>query len=256
MIITSRENKVYKTAKSLLTKRGRDASGLFIIEGVRSVSDAIKNGAEIEYIIREDGVSEKDFGIREYVFAPRLFCEVSDTLNPQGILGVCRIPSVGTGSIPKGEKSCVILCEQLQDPGNIGTIIRSANAAFCDGVVLTKGCCDLYNPKTVRATMSAIFSIPVVCGESADRIIQEFKNKGYTVIAGALKKDAENLYKTKLEGKNLIVVGNEANGITSATLSLCDKIVKIPMRERAESLNAAIAASVMIYECNRQNKKF
>lgn len=253
MIITSRENRIYKTVKSLMTKRGREESGLFVIEGARSVVDAIKKNAQIEYIIKQDGVNIIEGSFKEYVFAPKLFCELSDTLTPQGIMAVCKIPSCKLSDIKGSEKSCVIMCEELQDPGNIGTIIRTAHAAFCDGVILTKGCCDLYNPKIVRSTMSGIFSVPVVCGVESAQVLSYFKNQGYESVAGALSDKAVDLYSSSLKEKKLIVVGNEGNGIKKETLDLCDKVVKIPMKSDAESLNAAIAASVIIYEHYRQN---
>ena len=145
------------------------------------------------------------------------------------------------------------MCEALQDPGNIGTVIRTAHAADCGGVILTKGCCDLYNPKIVRATMSAMFSVPVVSGAESQNVIEYFRTNGYKIVAGALTDDAVDFYSADLSGKVLIIIGNEGNGVEDSTLSLCDSVLKIPMRSDAESLNAAVAGSVMVYEHYRQN---
>lgn len=254
MIITSRENKVFRLVKNLKTKRGRDENALFVIEGIRSVSDAIKKGVQLDLVAIEDGHRfDMEFDCPVYTFAPKLFGELSDTVTPQGIIAVCKKPGCCLSDFNESENSCVIMCENVQDPGNIGTIIRTAHAAFCDGVVLTKGCCDLYNPKIIRATMSGVFSVPVLTDADCEETIAHFKNRGYKVVAGALNERAKNLYETDLTGKTLIIIGNEGNGVTQNTLSLCDVIAKIPMKADAESLNASVAAAVLVYEKLRQN---
>lgn len=254
MIITSRENKIFKTAKLLKSQKGRAEKGLFMLEGYRLVKDALSKGVKAECIILKDGTDvllETD--CPSYTFAPRLFDDISETVNSQGVIALCRMEKKALQDIIKEEKNCVIMCEALQDPGNIGTIIRTAHGADCGGVVLTRGCCDLYNPKIVRATMSGMFSIPVVQGQESHRCIEYFKENGYKIVAGALTKDAVDFYSADLSGKVLIIIGNEGNGVEESTLSLCDSVLKIPMRADAESLNASVAGSVMIYEHYRQN---
>ena len=256
MIITSRENKVYKLAKLLKTSKGRAEKNMFLIEGMRSVCDAIKKGAQIESVIVKDG-TKLDFGTNapEYIFAPRLFDEVSETVTPQGVIALCKMKRVSLDDIMARGKDCVVMCEKLQDPGNIGTVIRTAHASFCGGVVLTKGSCDLYNPKIVRATMSGIFSIPVACGADSKATIEYFRKNGYSIVAGALSDNSVDFYQADLQGKTLIIIGNEGNGVEKETLLLCDKVLKIPMDADAESLNAAVAGAVMMYEHYRQNAK-
>ncbi len=254
MIITSRENKVFRLVKNLKTKRGRDENSLFVIEGIRSVSDAIKKGVELSLVAIEDGHRfDMEFSCPVYTFAPKLFGEMSDTVTPQGIIAVCKKPNCSLNNFKESENSCVVMCENVQDPGNIGTIIRTAHAAFCDGVVLTKGCCDLYNPKIIRATMTGVFSVPVLTDADSEKTIAHFKARGYRVVAGALCERAENLYEIDLSGKTLIIIGNEGNGVTEDTLSLCNSVAKIPMKSDAESLNASVAAAVLVYEQLRQN---
>lgn len=256
MIITSRENKVFKLAKLLKTSKGRNEKKLFLIEGIRSVRDAIGKRADIDCIILKDGTRlDFDSGCTVYTFAPRLFSDICDTVSPQGVLAICRMKETGIEEILKTGKKCVVMCETLQDPGNIGTIIRTAHAADCGGVILTKGCCDLYNTKIIRATMTGVFSIPVVQNISSIEAIEYFKQNGYKIVAGALSDNCVNLYEADLSGKVMIVIGNEGNGIARNTLSVCDCVVKIPMRSDAESLNASVAGSVMIYEHCRQNIK-
>lgn len=254
MIITSRENKIFKTAKLLQTQKGRAEKRMFMIEGLRSVKDAARKGIKPCCIIINEGTSlDFDIECSVYTFAPKLFNEIAQTVSPQGIIALCNMEKNTLKDISSLNKSCTIMCEALQDPGNIGTVIRSAHAADCGGVVLTKGCCDLYNPKIVRATMSSMFSIPVVQGEESRSVIEYFKAEGYKIVAGALTPDAVDFYKADLSGKTLIIIGNEGNGVKESTLALCDIVLKIPMRNDAESLNAAVAGSVMMYEHYRQN---
>ena len=256
MIITSRENKIFKLAKLLKTAKGRSEKGLFLIEGIRSVRDAIEKNADMECIILKDGTT-LDFKTKcnIFTFAPKLFGDVCDTVSPQGVMAVCRMAKKELCDILELGKSCVVMCEALQDPGNIGSVIRTAHAADCGGVILTKGCCDLYNPKIIRATMTGIFSVPVVPNAVSECVIEYFKSHGYKIVAGALCESSVDFYEADLEGNVLIIIGNEGNGITDKTLSLCDSVLKIPMRSDAESLNAAVAGSVMIYEHYRQNTK-
>ena len=256
MIITSRENKIFKIAKLLKTSKGRAEKNMFLIEGTRSVCDAMKKGAHFECVLLKDGTSV-DFSIDSpvYTLAPKLFDEISETVTPQGIIALCTMKKDSLKDILSRGSDCVVMCEKLQDPGNIGTVIRTAHASFCAGVVLTKGCCDLYNPKIVRATMSGIFSIPVVQNVESKEVIEYFRKDGYSIVAGALTKDSVSLYDASLSGKILIIIGNEGNGVEEETLSLCDTVVKIPMHAEAESLNAAVAGAVMMYEHHRQNTK-
>ncbi len=256
MIITSRENKIFKLAKLLKTAKGRSEKELFLIEGIRSVRDAIEKMADIECIILKDGTTlDIKAKCDVFTFAPKLFEDVSDTVSPQGIMAICRIQKKELEDITASGKKCIVMCEALQDPGNIGSVIRTAHAADCGGVILTKGCCDLYNPKIIRATMTGIFSVPVVQNVTGEHAIEYFKRNGYKIVAGALSEESVDFYEADLKGKVMIIIGNEGNGITDNTLSLCDSVVKIPMRSDAESLNAAVAGSVMMYEHYRQNTK-
>ena len=255
MMITSRENKIFKTAMLLKTAKGRNETGMFVIEGVRSVCDALQKGAKFFCLIIKDGTRhEIECDCPVYIFAPKLFDAVSDTVTPQGVMALCYTKKNGLCDVSESG-NCVVMCEALQDPGNIGTIIRTAHAASAEGVILTKGCCDLYNPKIVRSTMTGIFSVPVVQNVTAEETIDYFRKKGYGIVAGALTEDAVDFYSASLKGKHLIIIGNEGNGVTKETLLRCDKVLKIPMESSAESLNAAVAGAVMIYEHYRQNLK-
>ena len=256
MMITSRENKIFKKAMLLKTSKGRHDEGMFIVEGIRSVRDTILKGAKLFCVIEKDGVkTDIEYNCPVYTFAPKLYDSVSETVSSQGVIALVYMKKCTLGDIIKEKRDCVIMCEALQDPGNIGTVIRTAHAASAAGVVLTKGCCDLYNSKIIRSTMSSMLSIPVVQNADPKETIQFFKKNGYASLCGALTDDAVNFYDADLTGKHLIIIGNEGNGVAKDTLSVCDKVLKIPMQSDAESLNAAVAGSIMIYEHYRQNIK-
>lgn len=256
MIITSRENSVFKTAMLLKTAKGRSEKHMFIIEGVRSVRDALEKNADIFCIIQKEGADPKiDTDKPTYVFAKKLFDTVCETVSPQGVLALCRMENKTAQDIVRRGKNLVVMCEALQDPGNIGTVIRTAHAAGAGGVILTKGCCDLYNPKIIRATMTGIFSVPVAVNVQSADVIEYFRANGYKIVAGALTDSAVDFYDADLSGKHLIIVGNEGNGVREETLAMCDGVLKIPMESEAESLNAAVSLAVMVYEHYRQNRK-
>lgn len=256
MVITSRDNKIFKKAKSLSVREKRDENKMFLAEGSRAVCDAAKKNVKLHALLLREGTAPPFTpSCPVYTFSPRLFGEISQTVTPQGIAAICSMRELSLEDIRVNENSAVIMCEDVQDPGNIGTIIRSAHACFAGGVVLTKGCCDLYNPKIIRATMSSVFSVPVIRNVSAQKAVSFFKKKGFKTVGGALGKDSSVLYETDIKGKTLIIIGNEGNGIKKETLDMCDKRVIIPMKSDAESLNAAVAASIMLYEHARQNAK-
>lgn len=257
-LITSRDNKYVKLAKSLCTKQGRDKEGLFIIEGYRNVHDAAKKGAKIEFIL----VSEKctyDLEVfktkKMFTLAPRIFDYVSDTVTPQGIIAVCKMENTDFSDIELDENSMVVVCENLQDPGNAGTIIRTADAAGAKMVIMAKGCVDIYNPKVVRSVMSSLFSIKVVQGKNIDSVFGYLKNNGFKSVAGALTGKSVDLFESCLSGRCALFIGNEGAGLKSETVKRCDITVTIPMLGGAESLNASTAAAVMMYEHVRQNRK-
>ena len=256
MPITSISNEKIKYLKKLIAKRSfREEEGRFVIEGARAVRDAADMGADLIALFLREGErvpASLDTVETVYTLAPHVFDKVAATKSPQGVLAIVAIPSADMEHITG---SAVVFCENLQDPGNLGTIIRTAAAVGASGVILSEGCVDLFNPKTVRATMSALFSLPIVTGRSAAEAFSHFREKGYRVLGAALSEDAADLYETILPQRSLIVIGNEGNGITKETLALCGQGVRIPMPGDVESLNAAIAAAVILYEHYRQNRE-
>lgn len=253
MHFTSRDNATLKMVRSLKTRSGREKNGLFLVEGVRAVQDALRLGADVRFLVADEG-----FVLPFACDAPchtalhSLFAQLCDTQTPQGVLAVCASSGADWGALAG---DLVIVCDNVQDPGNLGTIIRTADAAGAAGVVLTCGTVDLYNPKTVRATMSSLFSLPIVRGMETADALAELKARGFRIVCGALRDDAVDLFRADLRGKCAVVVGNEGSGVSDDTLRGADVAVKIPMRGGAESLNVAIAAAVLCYETVRQNTK-
>ncbi len=258
-LITSRDNKYVKLTKSLSAKQGRDKEGLFIIEGYRNVKDAAQKGAGIEFILVSDRCNydlSPFKGYKMYTLAPRIFDYVSDTVTPQGIMAICRMEEVSFSDIELDDKSLIVVCENLQDPGNAGTIIRSADAAGAKAVIMTKGCVDLYNPKVTRSLMSSLFSVKVVRNKNIDSVFGFLKNNKIKSVAGALCNTSQHLFDADMTGSVAIFIGNEGNGLSEDTVKRCDVKVTIPMLGGAESLNASTAGAVMMYEVVRQNKTY
>lgn len=260
-IIQSSQNNTIKEIKALHLKKNRDAQGLFFVEGIRFVNDAVENGQTIIKVIISDKLENLNGGselIKKvtsacddcYIVPEKLFKEISDTQTPQGVLAVLKKREFAFNDVIEQGNSLVIL-DSLQDPGNVGTIIRTADAAGVSAVLMSKGCVDLYSPKVLRSTMGSVFHMPIFEGLHINETISMLKQSGYKVIASHLAGE-NNYFEEDLTGKSAIIIGNEANGISDETAQLADRLVKIPMPGKAESLNVSVAASVMIYEIVRQ----
>ncbi len=246
--IESYSNTIFKETKKLLSSSGRKKAKAFIIEGERLVFDALKNGARIKYIlISEDSI--ESFGnisdkAETYILADKLFSELKTTVNSQGIMAVAYHQREQTESIDYS-KGTYLYLDNVTDPGNMGTIIRTADAFGIAGIILSKGCVDVYNPKVLRSTMAGIFNIKLYFDE--ENLLKTFKQEGFEIIGTFL--DGKSLSKENIfSSKNVIVMGNEANGITKDIEQLCTKRVTIPMTGGAESLNVAVACGIMLYE--------
>ena len=229
--ITSSSNNKCKYVKSLSQKKSRQKYGEYTIEGIKSVSDALNSEREITALYVSDSFFEnekfkypKDISL--YKVQDDVFMKMCDT-----------------------EKS-YIYCDCINDPGNLGTIIRTADAAGFDGVLLSDGCVDLYSPKTVRSSMGSFFNMRVVTGVSYEKL-SEYKNSGFQLIGGALGDNTIDYRSADMKKPTIIIVGNEANGISEDVQKMC-QCVKIPILGKAESLNAGVAAAILMYELVRQ----
>lgn len=248
--IESVNNKIIKYTNSLKDKKTRKKEGLFIAEGLRLVIDGMKI-KKPEYVIISENFSCKDLGVKTYLVSENVFKKLSDTVTPQGILGVFKIEE---RDIDKIEKENTIVLNNISDPGNMGTILRTAYAAGFKNIVIDKKSVDLYNPKAVRSTMSALFNLNIYTSDDLICDLNKLKEKGFEIIASALTDDSQIIYRAEINSPALVVMGNEANGIDKEVLDICDKKVIIPMKNKMESLNVSSAASVIMYEILRRQE--
>ncbi len=247
MYISSTSNEKLKFLNSLKKKSVRDESGLLLLEGERLIYDSEKWGAEIVSVFYKEGYEGRKISCDDfYTLSEKAFQKVSETVNSQGIIAVAKKPSC---NIEKTGKNLCILCDNVRDPGNMGTIIRLAHASGA-ALLISEGCTDPYSPKCVRSSMGGIFAAPVQYLNSD--VISFLKGSGYIFYAGLLNDKSKLLFETDFNEKCVLVVGNEGDGISEEMQRICDAPVLIPMPGGAESLNVATAASVMVYEYIRQ----
>lgn len=250
--ITSSSNKTYKYFKSLLQKKARYESREFVVEGIKSVRDAVSSGKEITAIIISDEFTENfDYGENDvYEIPAPLFEKLCDTKTPQGIAAVIKM--YNADDFTPDINGAYVYCDGVSDPGNLGTIIRTADAAGLAGVILSDTCADIYAPKTVRASMGSFFNIELIPDKTAEDL-KKYKSAGFNLLGGALTDNTIDYRAADYKKPAIIIVGNEANGISDEVLKICTS-VKIPIYGCAESLNAAVAAGILMYEWARNNR--
>lgn len=276
-IISSKDNKRIKYIRSLLEKGNiRKKNHQFVVEGIKLVDEALEYGKVLKVVCAESLynelisgdlsgnrlLAENDKNITSYVkkgssllvVSDTVFKSMSETKTPQGILAVAEMPDyrlLDKGFLEqaytKNGKIKLFVLEDTADPGNLGTIMRTAEAAGVTGVIMGKGTVDIFNPKAVRSTMGSIFRLPFAYAEDLKETIQKLKTQGISFYATHLK--GEKSYKDiKYSDMSAILVGNEARGLSDEVADLADTYVLIPMQGKVESLNAAVAAALMMYE--------
>lgn len=252
--ITSTSNSTYKYIKSLMQKKTRQKNGQFTVEGIKSVHDAVNSDWEIDKIVVSeqfydtenfDYPSETDI----YKIPPAMFNALCDTDSPQGIMAVLNMKSCSELNIDNSK--VYIYCDKLNDPGNLGTIIRTADAINAGGVLLSEGSVDIYSPKSIRATMGSFFHISIYEKVTYDTL-KNIQNSGFKIVSGALIDNSITHIECDMTKPVVLVVGNEANGVSAEILNMSDECVKIPILGNAESLNVSVAAAVLMYEAARQ----
>lgn len=258
-LISAKDNPLIKnTVKLKKSARHRRKNGLFIAEGVRVCIDAMLSGADIEVFFVTESATEKNpeeysmlsgYSKTTHFVTPAVFSQISDTQTPQGFL--CLVKTL--------DKSCqfdtikvngkMIALEQMQDPNNLGTVLRSAEAFGIDGVILSADCCDIYSPKVVRGSMGAVFRLPFIICDS----VPEYLRDNPSVISYAAVVDAQATPIAEFDFKPpcVALIGNEGNGLRTKTVAACTHRLTIPMNGKAESLNAAVAASILIWEMTK-----
>ncbi|MDF2556929.1 MAG: methyltransferase [Bacillales bacterium] len=243
--IESIQNQRVKHWKKLLTKKEREKSQQFMVEGFHLVEEAMMAGV-VEDIILGDGVEPPSFRnttrINFYKVTKEVIKEISETETTQGIFAVCKMQEQSID--PKTFQS-LLLIDGIQDPGNLGTIVRTADAAGIRAIVLGDGTTDLYNPKTIRATQGSLFHLPIVKANIIG-LIPELKKAGITILGTALQ-NAKKFTDVEKPTKVALIVGNEGKGVSKELLTMTDQNVFIPIYGKAESLNVGIAAGILMY---------
>lgn len=243
--IDSRQNPRVKAWKKLKTKKGRDKQGAFLIEGEHLVEEALQSPVKVTTIIVDEARDDVPFAAHDVPIvqvSKSVFREISDTDTPQGIIAVCEKPKPTPFSFSEGK---FLLLDEVQDPGNVGTMIRTADCAGFDAVILGKGCADLYNPKTVRATQGSLFHLPIY-QQDLTETIRSLKAHQIPVFGTALRQAAD-YRKIEKRASFALLVGNEGAGVKPQYLELCDEKICIPIYGKAESLNVAVAAGILMY---------
>ncbi len=255
--ITSRDNPLIKQLVSLMENRKeRSKSGLFVAEGLRFCKEAVLSHAQIKTVLLTQDFLDKHRQDADFIcdacddvklISDTVCKKLGATVSSQGVFCVCEIPKAPERII--GNKFIVL--ENLQDPGNIGTIIRTAEAFSIDGVILASNCADVYSPKVLRSTMGTVFRIPIYNFSSIEQTADEIKRAGCKIYGTVLDKTSNKLTEINFAKKCAVLIGNEGNGLTDIAKHLCDEFVFIEMSGEAESLNAAVAASIVMWEMQK-----
>ncbi len=245
--ITSLKNPRVLLWRSLKERKGRRESGCFLAEGRKMVEEALCSAFPVEALLVDESRAA-EFPLPEhvpvYLLPENVLAAVCDTRTPQGIAAVVRALS----GAPLGQR--LVALDGVQDPGNVGTIIRTADAAGLEGVLLSDQCADVFSPKTLRATMGSIFRMPIHVTHDLPAALNRLRGEGCSIISSQL--DGEPFYQRSPVGERFcLIIGNEGNGISDAVKATATHRVRLPMRGGAESLNAAIAAGIMMYDLMR-----
>lgn len=255
-ILSSKDNSNIKNAVKLRkSAKYRRESGLFIAEGVRICMDAMLSKAHIDTFFASEKAGEKyaddfsklqKYSDKTFIVSDKIFNQMCDTESPQGFLCVIKAldKTACFDKIKTGDKFLAL--DNLQDPGNLGTILRTAEALNVTGIVLSADCCDIYSPKVVRGSMGAVFRLPFVVSDTISGYLNAHSElESYAAVVSA---SADKITTTPFASPCIVAVGNEGNGLKEETISACKHKITIPMEGRAESLNAAVAASIIMWE--------
>ncbi len=261
--ISSPENRIVKEAASLAEKKYRDRYGLFLLEGPNLVREAMQQGGRVRFIftlagaddakIRSIAEEAESSGLAVYELAESAFAKVTLTQTPQAVAAVAEKRQMSAAEFfEKAEDGCLLVLDRLQDPGNVGTLLRTAEAMGFRGVLMIRGTADPWQPKVVRAAAGSLLRLPVLLCENAEQALELLAGAGKKVYTAAM--DAKlSCFDAPLAKNAAVVIGNEGAG-AGETLKSAATLLSIPMEGRTESLNAAIAGSIIMYESMRQRK--
>ena len=250
--IRSKDNKIFKECQKLSQKKYRDKEGLYLIEGENLIAEVPEK--DLVYVFFREGQERQIFDLQDqYIVATQLFDKLAQTETSQGILAVVRKPKLTVDDLAARMQDAdnVVVMDRLQDPGNIGTIIRTAEGAGYKAVITVKGTGDVFSPKTIRAAAGSVFRMPILQVEDAAalRALTDSLNKKLVVTGFHTDK---YYYDEDLSKGVALVIGNEGNGVSDELMEMADIIVKIPMDGHLESLNASVAAGILMYETKRK----
>lgn len=267
-MITSTSNQQMKNISALLKKsKERKNTKTFVVEGPRMVvetpvdklksvyvAEGFTQNTDNKQILKEiQKKCEQANAVYEVVADP-VFKSVSDTQTPQGIMAVVAMPEYTLEQLLDGEKTHLLILESIQDPGNLGTMVRTGEGAGVTGIIMNKTTVDLFNPKTIRSTMGSIYRVPFYVAEDLPALMGELQTKGISLYAAHLKGEHSYDEEDYTSGCGFLI-GNEGNGLSDEIANLADTYIKIPMEGQVESLNAAISATLLMYEANRQRRR-
>lgn len=243
--ITSLKNPKVAAWKALKDRKGRRESGCFLVEGRKMVEEALASAFDVETVLVQEDMELPDgLTMPVYELPAHVLAAVCDTKTPQGIAAVVRMKE--QSALGKH----IVVLDGVQDPGNVGTIIRTADAAGLDGVLLSTQCADVFSPKVLRATMGSIFRMNLRTTDDLPGELTKLREKGYSILSSQL--DGTPFYeREKVAERFALIIGNEGNGVSEQVQQTATHRVRLPMRGGAESLNAAIAAAIMMYELMR-----
>ena len=261
-VISSKENEIIKNIKKLKEKKYRDLNNEYIIEGIKIIQEAIQENAKIKQIIICDDCEKNSNISQEMMYeiakyeciyvTNKIFTSLTDVKNPQGIMAIVEKNSSKEEEIDYNQDIIVAL-DDIQDPGNLGTILRTVDSIGINQILVSKGTADSYNPKVVRSTMGAIFRVKIIECEDLEKTLKEIKKHKFEILVTSLQTE-NSIYDIKYN-KKVIVIGNEANGLEEKIQNMADVKVKIPMLGKTESLNASVATGIILYEYARQKIK-
>ena len=261
-MITSFSNPRVKQVVQWQTKaKERKKDNIFLAEGIKMYEEAPEASVKEVYIIEEtlqkmlkdDFLKQKLQKTGYELVSPEVFQKMSDTQTPQGVLVVLDRPKYDLASLLQKKNPMFVVLEDIQDPGNLGTIVRTGEGAGVTAVIMTKNTVDIFNPKTIRATMGSIYRVPFLYVDSIEETIKSLHNSGVKTYAAHLK--GETYYDSfSFKEGTAFLIGNEGNGLKKETADLASAYLKIPMEGQVESLNAAIATSLLMYEAHRQRQ--
>lgn len=257
-MITSTSNAQVKNLVQLVKKsKTRTEQGLYVVEGIKMFQEAPQGEIVKAYIseeLFEKGTLQESLKqIPWEVLKNDVFNHVADTKTPQGVLCVMKQKRYTLEQLTAGERPLLLVLENVQDPGNLGTMMRTAEGAGVSGVLLSRGCVDIYNPKTIRSTMGSIYRVPFLYTDNLRADMEKLHKKGITTYAAHLK-GKKPYDEASYQGPTAFLIGNEGNGLSEELSEMAKQYIKIPMEGQLESLNAAVAAAILMYEASRQRR--